>query len=1375
MKHNIRILLTVVSLFAFQGLYADKVHNGGKTANTNSSNGSNNFQNSSVNKETAESCVPASGSTELTINNVRARINTGGDMWWDLQSHSKYYIPKNTTNTSMYSGSLWIGGVDINGQLKVAALRYRQVGNDYWPGPLTNDATASVDAATCKKYDKHFMITRAEVDEYRSHLNENGTTNFGSYRPPLSIQQWPGNGAGSAGGDGEYLNSSDHSQFLAPFFDRQGDGIYDWTDGDYPYYDISNALCPKFLPVGDTIASGPEGGTSKLVDQVLKGDQTAWWVFNDKGNVHTESKGSSIGLEIRAQAFAFATNDEVNNMTFYSYEIINRSTYQLTETYFSQWVDTDLGYAYDDFVGCDVTRGLGYCYNGKNIDGAGEPEAYGTQPPAIGVDFFQGPYMDPDGLDNPKGGCDVSINGVNFGDNIIDNERFGMRRFVYHNNGGAFATSDPEIAPQYYNLLRGIWKDGTKMLYGNNAHKNSGAYGPECDFMFPGDTDPCDWGTGGLPPNGQKYWTEETAQNPPSDRRFMQSAGPFTLMPGAVNYITVGVPWARATSGGPFASVQLLRQVDDKCQRLFDNCFKVVNGPDAPDLTIQELDRELILYISNKSISNNYKEKFVEYDPNIVSPDSLVGAARYDSLYRFEGYQIYQLVDGSISATDIYDTDKARLVFQCDLKNGVSKLVNYSYSEALGANVPQQMVDGADVGITHSFRVFEDQFATNDKRLVNHKQYYFMAVAYAYNEYFKYSQDPNILNGLNGQKKPFLPGRKNGAGGAITATTGIPHNPSPEAGGTVMNCQYGDGPKIKRIEGQGNGGMNLELTDETVNEILAGYPHHAITPLYKNNQGPIDVKVIDPLNVKKGNYTLKFNKDSLAPNDLSLCSWTLINNDDLTQWESDQSILNKNEQIFLDLGLSVTIQQVMYPGYDTLSLNNNGLIESSITYADSSKRWFSGIPDVDAGAGKAFNWIRSGVLVDEANGTNNDYDWSGVGSGKGLDKEQIYEKVIGGTWAPYRLTSRYTNGPMWSEFFGMNDIRQISSIDVVLTSDKSKWSKCPVIEMCEDPVLAMGGAKKFDLRKSASLDVNGNEIAGSTGMGYFPGYAINVETGERLNIMFGEDSWLVGDNGRDMKFNPTSNYADDLYFATEDEKFVKFGGKHYLYIMGHYGDDITKDCPAYDEGSWIYSMLYNSVGTITKRAVYKDVMWTTIPMAVPNTNWLDNDVKIRIRVKRPYMRNYWTTAIFPSTVPSSATNSATSPQNDNYPMYSFSTDDIATSYGVTDTATSALDMINVVPNPYYAYSQYEVNQLDNRIKITNLPEKCVVSIYTVNGTLVRQFKKDEVKTSLDWDLKNHAGIPIAGGVYLIHVKADGIGEKVIKWFGSLRPTDLNSF
>ena len=107
-------------------------------------------------------------------------------------------------------------------------------------------------------------------------------------------------------------------------------------------------------------------------------------------------------MEIRAQAFAFSTQDEINNMTFYNYVIINQGTQTLGQTYFGTWVDADLGSSIDDYVGCDVQRGLGYCYNGDAFD---EPTTsspgYGLNPPAVGVDFFEGPYQDADGIDNP--------------------------------------------------------------------------------------------------------------------------------------------------------------------------------------------------------------------------------------------------------------------------------------------------------------------------------------------------------------------------------------------------------------------------------------------------------------------------------------------------------------------------------------------------------------------------------------------------------------------------------------------------------------------------------------------------------------------------------------------------------------------------------------------------------------------------------------------------------------------------------------------------------------------------------------------------------------------------------------------------------------
>ena len=115
------------------------------------------------------------------------------------------------------------------------------------------------------------------------------------------------------------------------------------------------------------------------------------------------------------------------------------------------------------------------------------------------------------------------------------------------------------------------------MEYGGNGFNTSGI---GCDFMFPDDSDQQQyWGTNGVV---VAPWSETSAGNPPGDRRFIQSAGPFTLEPGAVNYITTGAVWAQASpGGGPWSAVQNLKKADDLAQALFDNDFQILNGPDA--------------------------------------------------------------------------------------------------------------------------------------------------------------------------------------------------------------------------------------------------------------------------------------------------------------------------------------------------------------------------------------------------------------------------------------------------------------------------------------------------------------------------------------------------------------------------------------------------------------------------------------------------------------------------------------------------------------------------------------------------------------------------------------------------------------------------
>ncbi|MBT4408465.1 MAG: T9SS C-terminal target domain-containing protein, partial [Bacteroidetes bacterium] len=130
--------------------------------------------------------------------------------------------------------------------------------------------------------------------------------------------------------------------------------------------------------------------------------------------------------------------------------------------------------------------------------------------------------------------------------------------------------------------------------------------------------------------------------------------------------------------------------------------------------------------------------------------------------------------------------------------------------------------------------------------------------------------------------------------------------------------------------------------------------------------------------------------------------------------------------------------------------------------------------------------------------------------------------------------------------------------------------------------------------------------------------------------------------------------------------------------------------------------------------------------------------------------------------------------NANMPMYEFNTSEISTLRNHTETAISALDLIRVVPNPYYGYSAYELTQLSNMVKVTNLPQICTISIYSLNGNLIRRITKDSDQTFVEWDIKNQYGIPVASGVYIFHIDAPNIGEKIVKWFGALRPQDLNS-
>lgn len=1318
----------------------------------------------------AANCKPPSTSTFLQLNNVRALIHTGGNLWQvPGQNLAQYEVPKNSGIMALFTSALWLGGTDVNGQLKLAALRYRD-GADYWTGPLSQ-GPAETTYDNCSFYDQHFITVQDDIRQFDAWFKAgeadqaNGTnlqaTLFPNYTVPLSIQEWPAHGDISQGQD----------YYLAPFFDRNEDGEYNWEDGDYPWHDIDKT---KDCTVDRRVS--------------LYGDLNYWWVMNDKGNIHTETGADPIGMEIRAQAFAFSSNDEINNMTFYNYELINRGTQTLYNTYFGCFTDGALGDPLDDYVGCDVNRGLGYYYNGDNYDGDNAGwKGYGNNPPAVGVDFFEGPYQDDDGIDNAFGiGPNEALNGIGYGDGIVDNERFGMRRFLYYSNttlGANPNQTDPITALDYYRYLQGYWKDGTPFYYGGSGHISDQNADPTvpCDFMFPGDTDPLGWGTGGNP---QIPWTEQSSNNPPNDRRFVQSAGPFILKPGSVNNITVGVVWARATSGDPFASVEVLKRADDKAQALFENCFKVLDGPHAPDMKIQELENELILTLSNPTNSNNAGENYEEFDPFIVAADP-----NADKFYHFQGYQIFQLKDKDVSLSDIENPSIARLVAQCDIKDGIGRLINFEYIDGLGS-VATEKVDGEDKGIQHSFRITEDMFAQGDRRLVNFKRYYYIALAYAYNNYKDY--DPTDPTALDGQKLPYLASRK-AAYGEVRPIEAIPHNPMPEADGTGQNIDYGDGPLITRLDGTGNGNRAMEFTEASKDFILEnGFMD---TPQYAAGKGPLNVKVIDPLNVADGYFECEF-KDyaTTTSNGADTASWVVHRYSSqggtlLESITSEQTIAVNNEQLIPEWGISVQIQQTPYYNYDGVSggieARTTDLIESSLIFADSSKPWLTFVQDNDAFF--PTNWIRSGTY--SPNNTVGDAgyeclpttspgyrtyldpcyyaDWT---NGNHADPYKKWAKILGGGIAPHKVVGfegdfmpmTYFNYPAPTSAKNGASISFLPSVDIVLTADKSLWTRCPVLEMGRDKTLNVGQAEPGGLRNSPSVNKNGNpDGSGTVGMGWFPGYAIDLETGARLYMAFGENSFLSAENGSDMIWNPTATLLDNSGTPV-------MGGVQPIYVFSYKNKEINNfiigyDFPAYipSEGETVatnhaYQLMQQVLANnaTAKRNFYSSLSWVAYPMLAAGRDFLSTNATIKLRVNKEY-KNFVATG-----------------ENNGKPKYGWSMNTIATDLGSQDQLADALKLINVVPNPYNAYSEYERNRLDTRVKITNLPERCTIKIYTVNGKLINTFKKDSPVTFQDWTLVNHQNIPVASGVYLIHIDVPGVGERVIKSFVAMRQVDL---
>jgi hypothetical protein len=656
--------------------------------------------------------------TWMNINNISTVLRNNGTADINaLQTASGLVFPRGSGKTAMFeSGLLWAAKIAGDPQVRVGGSAYT---SGLQPGKMTAPGQ-SEDPNLPKN-----RIYRVRPDYKTADLSTQSGDEGASpseIRDQLTLDwnEWPA-------GDG------------APFVDVDGNGVYD------PAIDIP----------------GVKGAS-----------ETIWFVANDDNttNVANLYGAQPLGVECQVTVWAYAQEGALNNMLFKSYLIINKSSQQFDSMYVCQWADPDLGFANDDYVGCDTSLSIGFVYNANNVD-----QTYGSlPPPAAGFDFFQGPRVP-----------DPTSEAIFRGKKISGYRNLPMTAFFYFINSDATLAdptrADPAGSTQFYNYMRGrIGLTGQPFL---------DPQGNPTSFTLTGDPVR---GTGWI--DGQQFNAD--------DRRLGLSSGPFTMAPGDTQEIVIAEICAGAIPGvDRLSAVSLLKFYDKVAQLTYDNLFSVPAAPPSPKVSVSELDREIVL---------DWGE----------DPQAVVATESSDnSGFKFQGYNVYQLPNASASLAE------AKKIAVFDLPgDGITRITDQVFDPATGVITAKVVQLGTDSGIKRYLRITGDA-DKGGTPLIDGVRYYFAVTAYSY------TPDPNsIPNNLESSPQilTVIP-RSTSPGVRLSAVYGdtifaANTGPGSHGDGRVI-AQVVDPARLTghqyKVDFQGTGSATTwSLTDVTTNQAM---------------------------------------------------------------------------------------------------------------------------------------------------------------------------------------------------------------------------------------------------------------------------------------------------------------------------------------------------------------------------------------------------------------------------------------------------------------------------------------------------------------------------------------------------------------------------
>ena len=445
-------------------------------------------------------CEPPENTSSLFANEIQALTTTGGDLFWDGNDAQFNITSAPGTPSTIFAEGLWLGGIDADGNLKVAAQTYgRSSGeSDYFPGPLPNGGT--IDADTCANWDLIWSVRRYEIEAHQADYADNGEIDA----PIAAIMEWPGKGNPYfEGAFGFPLPDDEHG--LAPFADTDGDGVYDPMAGDYP------AL--------ENVAVTP--------------GQIIWSVFNDAGNVHNQSDGGPLNVEIQRTSWAVGCGGSILDRTvFIQYKLINRGLEPLDSLQLAIWTDFDLGCYTDDNIGSAPEQNAFFVYNNNDVDQTPCPQgvaSFGENPPVQSTVILSHP----------------------------------LTSFIYYNSSGVIThppgTSSPSNSLDFYRFMNGTWVDGTPMTVGGSGYMDGVE---ETTFAFPDD------------PNDPEGWSMQTEDLVPGDFRGMGGVRLETLEPNASVEVATARLYTRVPGNDHLENVSAMYGELDALHEAYANGFE---------------------------------------------------------------------------------------------------------------------------------------------------------------------------------------------------------------------------------------------------------------------------------------------------------------------------------------------------------------------------------------------------------------------------------------------------------------------------------------------------------------------------------------------------------------------------------------------------------------------------------------------------------------------------------------------------------------------------------------------------------------------------------------------------------------------------------